>query len=389
MQKKRVVFVLFVVLLVGVGGLVYWGQKQRQSAELYYSGTIEAVQADIAFQVAGRVNEVLTDEGRAVVRGDVLAVLDSEEFTAHRNQSRANLRQAEEALKQAETALAVNRQVLPAEVERAEAGVRALKAQATEAEAGLRKQDVERARLLVEATRVARDNALRDKTRFDELLRKGVVAERTRDAVNLQYETALREYERAVESYKQAKEGFRREDIELARSRLAEGMAALRLAQSNLKRIEAAEQEVAAARAQVDAARAAVSLAEIQLGHCELRAPFAGIILSRNVEPGEVVQPGQEVLSIADLSTVDLKVFVAETEIGKVRPGQPVDVKIDTFPDKVYPGRVSYISPAAEFTPKIIQTHKERVKLVYLVKIAVPNPGLELKSGMPADAWLR
>jgi len=118
-----------------------------------------------------------------------------------------------------------------------------------------------------------------------------------------------------------------------------------------------------------------------------LRAPFGGVITSRNVEPGEVVTPGQEVISIADLSEVDLKVFVDETEIGKIAPGQRVDVKIDTFPDKTYPGRVAFISPEAEFTPKIIQTHKERVKLVYLVKITIPNPDFQLKSGMPADAW--
>ena len=78
-----------------------------------------------------------------------------------------------------------------------------------------------------------------------------------------------------------------------------------------------------------------------------------------------------------------------EHEIGKVKPGQRVEVKTDTYPQKIYPGQVSFISPEAEFTPKIIQTHKERVKLVYLVKIAILNPNLELKPGMPADAWLR
>ena len=98
---------------------------------------------------------------------------------------------------------------------------------------------------------------------------------------------------------------------------------------------------------------------------------------------------GQEVISISDLSEVDLKVFVDEIEIGKVKPDQRVDVKIDTFPDKTYQGTVSFISPEGEFTPKIIQTHKERVKLVYLVKIKIPNPDFELKSGMPADAWFR
>jgi HlyD family secretion protein len=80
---------------------------------------------------------------------------------------------------------------------------------------------------------------------------------------------------------------------------------------------------------------------------------------------------------------------VEETEIGRVRPGQAVEVRIDTFPDKRYGGRVAYVSPQAEFTPKIIQTQKERVKLVFLVKIHVPNPDHELKPGMPADAWFR
>jgi HlyD family secretion protein len=86
---------------------------------------------------------------------------------------------------------------------------------------------------------------------------------------------------------------------------------------------------------------------------------------------------------------VDLKIFVDETEIGKVKPGQKVEVKVDTFPKKTFEGRVTFISPEGEFTPKIIQTKKERVKLVYLVKVSVPNPDLELKSGMPADAWLK
>jgi HlyD family secretion protein len=107
------------------------------------------------------------------------------------------------------------------------------------------------------------------------------------------------------------------------------------------------------------------------------------------VEPGEVVVPGREILSLSDLATVDLKIFVDETEIGKVKPGQKVEVRVDTFPDKAYWGRVAFISPEGEFTPKIIQTRKERVKLVYLVKVSVPNPNLELKTGMPADAWLR
>ena len=98
---------------------------------------------------------------------------------------------------------------------------------------------------------------------------------------------------------------------------------------------------------------------------------------------------GREVFSLADLSSIELKIYVDETDIGRVKPGQEADVTVDTFDDKVFKGKVSFISPEAEFTPKIIQTHKERVKLVYMVKVLIPNPDLDLKPGMPADATLR
>ncbi len=388
MNRKRAI-AGGLLLLAGVAGLVIWGQYSRRSAELSYSGTIEAVQSNLAFQVGGRVQEVLVDEGQAVRAGQLLAVLDRRELAALRDQAAANLARAEQGLRQQETVLEVNRQVLPAEVERAAAAAGALRAQLQAAESGLRSQDVERARLASEATRVALDNARRDKQRYDELYSRGVVAERSRDAFTLQFETALREHQRALEAYAQAREGFRREEVAAARSRLAEGEAALRLAQSNLRKIEASERDVEAARAQAAAAAAALRVAEVQLEHAELKAPYAGILLSRGVEPGEVVAPNQEVFAIADLAAVDLKVFVEETGIGRVRPGQEVEVRIDTFPGKRYAGRVAYVSPQAEFTPKIIQTQKERVKLVFLVKIRVANPERELKPGMPADAWFR
>jgi len=376
-------------LLVGVGGSVYWGQYRKRTSELYYSGTIEATQANLAFQVAGRVKEVRIDEGQTVEAGQLLAVLDRDSFLASRDQALANLMRAEETLKQMDTLLELNRQALPAEVERAQAAVQTLQAQLRELETGYRNQEVQQARLALEETRIAMAEARKDQIRYAQLFQRKVIAERDKDAIDLKYETAVKEYERAQQAYALLKEGSRPESIQAGRSRLREAQAALKLARSNLKNIEVTEKEVQAARAQVQAARAALELAEIQLGYTELRAPFEGVIVSRNVEPGEVATIGQEVISIADLSEVDLKIFVDETEIGRVKPGQRVDVKIDTFADKTYPGKVAFISPEGEFTPKIIQTRKERVKLVYLVKIKIPNPDFELKTGMPADAWFR
>ena len=388
-MKKRLILIVFLALLLGVGAMVYWGQRKERLAELYYSGTIEATQSNLAFQVSGRVKTVFFDEGQAVEKNQVLAVLDQEEFKAQRDQARSEWVRSQENLKQLETLLELNRKVLPAEVEKAKAAVQALQSQLAELKAGYRVQEVEQARYAYEQAQFALEEARKDKIRYERLFERKIIAEKDKDAVDLKYETALKEYERAKKAYELLQEGYRKESIEAARAKLAEGRAALKQATDNLKKIEVTESEVEGARAQVQSAKAAFELAEIRLTYTELRAPFNGILVSRNVEPGEVVTPGQEVISLSDLSQVDLKVFVDETEIGKVRPGQQVDVKIDTFPSKTYTGQVSFISPEGEFTPKIIQTHKERVKLVYLVKITIPNPNLELKTGMPADAWFR
>jgi HlyD family secretion protein len=377
------------LLFVGVAFLVYKGQNDARLSELFYSGTIEATQANLAFQASGRVLSVAVREGEAVTKGQVLAELDRAEYESRLEQAGANLERAREAQKQLEAFLEIYEKSFPEEVVRAEAGVSALSAQLDELKSGSRVQDVERARQALLAAEAALEESRKNRERYDQLFQRSVISEKEWDAVKLRYETALRDYEQRKEAYDLVKEGPRRETIEAARARLSEGKSVLNNARNNLKRIEAAKRDAAAAHMQAKAAEAALAQARIQLGYTELRAPFAGTITSRNVEPGEVVSPSREVFTLSDLSRVDLKIFVGETEIGKVKTGQSANIKVDTFPDKVYKGVVAFVSPEGEFTPKIIQTHKERVKLVYMVKISLPNPNFELKTGMPADAWLR
>lgn len=388
-MKKRLVVILFLLLLVGVGYFVYVGQQEIQTQEHYYSGTIEATTSELSFQVNGRVAGVMVEEGERVERDQLLAQLEQSLYRARRDQALANLNTARENLRKMETVLDFYRSTLPAEVARAKSGVAVIRSQLRELTAGYRKQEVERARLAYLAAKDVLDEAARDKERYDRLYAKGIVSEKSRDAVELKYETASRELERAKESLDMLQEGVRKETILTAEARLAEAKAALRQARTNLKKINTAERDVEQARSQIAVAQSAVALADINLDYTLLRAPFTGTVTSRNVEPGEVVTSGREVITLADLSTVYLKIFVDEEDLGKVKIGQSADVKIDSFSDRVYQGRVSFISPEGEFTPKIIQTHKERVKLVYLVKISIPNAEGELKSGMPADAWLR
>ncbi|HTZ40161.1 MAG TPA: efflux RND transporter periplasmic adaptor subunit [Syntrophales bacterium] len=338
MKKKKVIIIAFVALLLGVGIMVYLGQQKMKGEDLTYSGTVEAATiSNLAFQVAGKVSRVLVTEGQKVEKDQILAELDPAEFAAARDQAQANLERSEKGLGQLSAQLDIARKTLPDDVVRAEASLASARDVLAEAKS--------------------------NKERYDQLYSRQVVSKKEWEGVTLTYDTA--------------------------RARVAEAEAILRQAKSNLGRIGVTEREVESAGAQVAASQAALEQARIQFDRTQLRAPFSGIVTSKNIEPGEAATQTRQAITLSDLSSVKVKIYVAETEIGKVKPGQKADVKVDSLPGKTFEGTVTFISPEGEFTPKIIQTQKERVKLVYLVEVTIINPNLELKTGMPADAWLK
>jgi HlyD family secretion protein len=148
---------------------------------------------------------------------------------------------------------------------------------------------------------------------------------------------------------------------------------------------EAARSAVALATANVEAARAKLALDETTLSYTELRAPFDGVIAVRQAELGQLAGPGVAIFSIDELDHVWLRAYVNEPDVGRIRLGDSVDVSTDSYPSKIYRGRVSFISPQAEFTPKTVETHAQRVTLVYRIRIDIDNPSHELLPGMPAD----
>lgn len=170
---------------------------------------------------------------------------------------------------------------------------------------------------------------------------------------------------------------------DLARTAAEQSQAALARDQA---RVIAAEKSVGAARAAISNARHTVKLNQIILGYTVLYAPFSGVILTRDAELGEVMLPGTPVVTLADLDHVWLRAYINETDLGRVRYGQEAVVTTDTYPGKKYSGRISAIASKAEFTPKSVETHAERVTLVYRIKIDIYNPTHELVPGMPADA---
>ncbi len=140
--------------------------------------------------------------------------------------------------------------------------------------------------------------------------------------------------------------------------------------------------------AQVEQNKASLELANTRLGFTDLIATLDGYVLVKGALAGEVMQPGAPVFTVLDLDNIWVTAYINEKDLGRVKLNQGADVITDTYPGKKYKGRVSFISSQAEFTPKTIQTTEERVKLVYRIKVKVDNTNLELKPGMPADAYI-
>lgn len=286
------------------------------------SGTLEAVQIRVPSQASGPVSDVMVDEGEQVSAGDELAVLDDEMAALRRDQARAGRDMAAASL-----------DLL-------------LK--------GARREDVDQAR---EALSAAEENlrlAADEADRLRRLFSSGSVSEQQLD---------------------------RAESAEtLARGARAQAASALSKLEGGAR-----SEEIDAARAALNQADAALALAERALSDTLITAPSGGTILYRLVDPGEWAMPGATVFVLADLSRLRLTVYVSEPDLAHIRLGSEALVSLDGT-EKTAIGRVSWISPVAEFTPKNVQTRDERVKQVFAIRIDVDNPGGLMKPGMPADA---
>jgi len=221
--------------------------------------------------------------------------------------------------------------------------------------------------------------------RAEKLFRDNFISAQEWDSAKNAYEVAAANQKKAEENYALVVEGPRKEEVAAARAQLEQAQAALRLAKARRIQVEVLRKELLTAQAQVREAAAAIEVINTQIGYSKLNAPLSGIILVKNTEPGEFVVPGGAVVTLGDVEKPWLKAFITEGDLGKVKLGQKVSVTTDSYPGKAYPGKITFISSEAEFTPKNVQTAKERVKLVYRIKVALENPHRELKPGMPAD----
>jgi HlyD family secretion protein len=378
-MNTRLHWVAAAVVIVGVGcGSAYWllgGGSEGAGGQIHVSGNIETTEAQVAFKLPGRVEKRLLDEGQMVKQGEPVALLDSAELLGT-----VNLRRAEVAI--AEAALA---ELLAGTRAEDIAAAKAAKEKAAYAladlVAGSRPQEIASAKAAVGMAEADMKRAKADLHRVEKLAKDKVKSQEELDTAQAMYKMAEEKWNQAMEQEKLTKEGARKGQIDMARAALAQAKAQHELAVAGSRK-----EDIAQGRAKLEQARVALSLAETQLSYATIVSPLTGVVLSKNIEAGEYVAPGTAVITVGDLVNVWLRAYITADSLSFVKVGQRAWVTVDGRPGKKYEGRVSFISSEAEFTPKNVQTPKERVKLVYRIKINIKNPSMELKPGMPADA---
>lgn len=378
--------------IVLAGGIIfyYWQFHSREIPEstIQVSGNIEVTTIDVAFKISGKIDKRLVDEGDIVKEGQLIATLEHKDLLAQKAKAEATLETARSRLPALEKNIDYQDQATTQEISQAQAAVENAQARLQQLLDGSRPQEIQSAKAGVDQALADMEKKKADMDRAKKLYQDKYIAAQDWDAAKTAYDMAVANYKKAQENYDLVVEGPRKEEIAAGRAQLEQSQAALRLAKTHRIQIDVLKKELATARGQVKEAASALEVIQTQIEYSNLYAPTSGVVLVKNAEPGEFVVPGGAVVTLGQIEKPWLKAFINESDLGRVKLGQKVSVTTDTYPGKEYPGKVTFISSEAEFTPKNVQTAKERVKLVYRIKVALENPQNELKPGMPADAQI-
>ncbi len=303
--------------------LLFGCGKGNNKDRIEASGNIEATNVIVSSKVSGQVLKLLFDEGQKVSEGDTLIIIDHE--------------------------------ILEYQLDQALAGLKSVEAQLSLLREGARAEDVKQAEEGFNQAKINFDLAEKDLKRMTDLYNSKSITKKQFDDATARYNISKAQLTSAEENYKKIKNFARPEELKQA-------------------------------EANVSRQKAAIDLIQKQIRDSYVTTPSSGFVVKKFVEQGETVSPMSSLFKVSDLSNVKLVIYVSEEELGRVKLNQSTDVSVDAYPDKTFSGKVIYISPEAEFTPKNIQTKEERTKLVFEVKVQVDNPDFELKAGMPADA---
>lgn len=351
-STKQVFYIVIGCIIIGLGWF-FWRQQANKLPDgfLVAGGRVEGREINVSSRVQGRVLSLLADEGNIVKKGQILAVLDSEQIQAQVVGAQENLRVAELQKEQAGYDLEYVRRNSDSTIWAAQASIENVQAQLEKAQA---------------VKEIAESNY----QRYLQLYKDGAISAREFDSKKLDYESSMADVTAMIQLHEAAK-------------------ANMAAAQSSKVAIDIKQKQFEASQASVESLRA--KLAELQANQKELQvqSPVDGTVITRPVEVGQVVNAVSPLFLIIDLRNIYMKIYVPEQQIGKVHLGSEARIYVDAYPDRHFNGKVTKISDQAQFTPKNVETKEERVKLVFAVEVTVENPEGMLKPGMPGDVVLR
>ena len=386
-MKKLILFILLVAA-AGAGVYLWRGSSHDGDNKLKISGNIELTEVAIGFKTAGRLIERTVDEGDTVKKGQIIARLDRDQLVAQREREAAGEESSRDQLAQAQTSLEWQKDTLAADVEQKRADLASMEARLAEMRNGARPQEKLDAKAAVDSAASEVERAKKDWDRAQVLYKNDDISTAQFDQYRNRFESAEAALSQAKEREALVLAGPRVEQINAQVALVERARAALKMAEANSLEMKRRQQELATRKAEIAKSKASVALIDSQLADTVATSPVDGVVLVKSADPGEVLAAGATVVTVGDIDHPWLRGYINETDLGRVKIGSKATVTTDSYPGKVYNGRISFIASEAEFTPKQIQTEQERVKLVYRIKIEVENPQHELKSNMPADAQI-
>jgi membrane fusion protein (multidrug efflux system) len=415
-MSRRAIVGLAVLVGIGILGWGGWAWYragiQVSTDDAYVEGTIAPVSA----KVAGHIVELLVRDNQAVKADEILLRVDPRDYEARLDQARAAVAVAEANVRAARAELPLARETTRSQVDEVRAalagtrvGVQSSESAVDEARARLESKRAATAasRADVTAAESAQRKAQRDLRRMQALMKNDYVSRREHDDAMAALEAADAALEAARRRQASLEKEIQQTEAEVASSILAIEQARQRVVEmrGTLARVESQQQtvsvkaaELARAEALLRAAEADLAVAELNLEHCVVRAPIDGVVAKRSVEVGQIVQPGQPLLALVPLDDVWVVANFKETQLTRIRPGQPVEVKIDSFPGAVFTGTVNSISagtgsrfsllPPENATGNWVKVVQRVPVKILLDKKGVGNPQ-PLRAGMSAVVTVR
>jgi HlyD family secretion protein len=362
MNRKRIV--AFAAIVIAIAATALYAGWFRRDTSLTGSGTVEARNIRVGSKVGGRIDKVLVREGDSVQPGQVLITFDDKELQASLEQSRAAAEKSQRGFR-------------PEEIAEARAAAAQAKAEYEQRKNGYRQEDIAAAQSDLDRARADEVRTHLDFDRYDALAKKDLVSKQQRDSAEANWKMALAQQQNFQHKLDELHRGYRPEEI-------ASAEAHYHQTQATLEKFERGNR-----REDVDLAKAAYSYDEARFRERQVIAPSAATVEVLDVRPGDLIAPNTPVATLLESDQIYVRIYIPETEIGRIKLGEKAEVRVDSFSNTVFGGVVEQINQQAEFLPRNVQTREERVHQVFGVKIRINDTSGHILAGMAADVKLK